>query len=108
MSRHARAPIEVSVLANAGAMHKYSAPVVPADHARAAHRLGLDLQLVAQQLHRAHSRDYRLGRQIIHMQHAVWCLAVVAALLVVIDWAPLGDWWQAIKDLAYVENDTGR
>ena len=108
MSRHARAPIEVSVLANAGAMHKYSAPVVPADHARAAHRSGLDLQRVAQELHRAHSRDYRLGRQIIRMQHAVWCLAFLAALSVMIAWAPLGDWWQTIRDLAYVEADAGR
>jgi hypothetical protein len=108
MSRHARAPIEVSVLANAGAMHKYSAPVVPADHARAAHRLGLELQRVAEELHHAHTHDYRLGRQIIRMQHAVWCLAFLAAVLVVIAWAPLGDWWEAIRDLAYVECDAGR
>ena len=42
------------------------------------------------------------------MQHAVWCLALLAALLLVITWAPLGDWWQAIKDLAYARTDSGR
>ena len=108
MSRHARAPIEASVLANAGAMHKYSAPIVPADHAREAHRLGLDLQLVAEELHHAHTHDYQLSRRITRMQHAVWCLVVIAALLVVIAWAPLGDWWQAIKDMAYTETGSGR
>ena len=106
MSRHARAPIEAFVLANEGAM-KYSAPLLPDGHAREAHRLGLDLQLAAAVLDRAHSHDYRLGRQIIRMQHIIWCLVLLAAFLFMITWVPLGDWWQAMKDLAYARTETG-
>jgi hypothetical protein len=64
--------------------------------------------MAAEVLDHAHSHDYRLSRQMTRMQHMIWWLAILAALLVVIAWAPLGDWWQAIKDLAYVNTDTGR
>ena len=108
MSTHARAPIAAPVLANEGAMHKYSAPLLPDGHALEAHKLGLRLQMAAELLDREHSHDYRLGRQIIRLEHILWLLVVLAALLVVITRAPLGDWWQAIQDLAYVKTDTGR
>ena len=107
MSRHARASIEASVPAKGGAM-KYSAPLLPAGHARAAHQLGLDLERSAEVLDRAHSHDYQLSRQIIRMHHMIWCLAFFAVLLVVIAWAPLGDWWRAITDLAYAGSDSAR
>ncbi len=105
MGRHARAPI--AAFAGEVAM-KYSAPLLPDGHALEAHKLGLRLQMAAEVLDHAHSHDYRLGRQIIRMQHIVWCLIFLAVLILVIAWAPLGDWWQAITDLAYGNTETAR
>ena len=105
VGRHARAPI--AAFAGEVAM-KYSAPLLPDGHALEAHKLGLRLQTAAQSLDHAHSHDYRLSRHINRMQHAVWFLIFLAALLVVITWAPLDDWWRAITDVAYGNTDTAR
>jgi hypothetical protein len=103
VSEHAKVRIQDSVLVDMGAMHKYSAPCVPVDHAREAHRLGLELQAAAVELDHRHARDHQQAKKIDRMRHIAWWLVLVAAILVTLAAAPLEGWWQAINDM--VTND---
>ena len=99
MGDHVKVQIQDSVLADMGGMHRY-VPGVPADHALQAHRLVLDLQAAAVELNHRHAQDYQQARKIDRMRHIAWWLVLVAAILVTVAAAPLGEWWQAINDAA--------
>lgn len=104
MTDHAKVRIQ-AVLVDQGAMHKHAAPGVPADHAREAHRLGLDLQAAAVELDHRHAQDHQQAKKIDRMRHIAWWLLLVAAILVTLAAAPLEEWWQTISDAAV--NDAG-
>ncbi len=88
-------------------MHKYAAPGVPADHAREALRLGLDLQTAAVELDHRHAQDYQQAKKIDRLRHIAWWLVLVAAVLVIIAAAPLEEWWQTISDAAVDDAGAG-
>jgi hypothetical protein len=92
--------IQDSVLADMGAMHKYAAPVVPTDHAREAHRLGLDLQAAAVQLDHRHAQDHQQARKLDRMRRIAWWLVLVAAILVTLAAGLVGEWWVALNEAA--------
>jgi hypothetical protein len=84
---------------NAGAMHKYAAPILRTEQFREAHSMGLELQVAAADLSKRHARDYRRSRRIRRMRRTAWMLVALAAVLLTIALAPLEAWWQEIEVL---------
>ncbi len=98
MNTYPRARLPAQTTIDRAALHKHAVPGVPGSHAREALQIGLSLQAVAVDLNSRHCQEYRQDRQINRLRHIVWWLCLLAAILVTVALAPVGDWWQAVTD----------